>query len=79
MGWMVVLNPDGLLPEISALVKRFTESVRVGRLAVTAEALIPDGRQPDPAAGAEPLAGLLARLIGIPPGLLARLIGIPPT
>ena len=48
-----------------------TEPVRVGRLAVTAEALVPAGRQLNPAGGAEPFATLLARLIGAAPDVTA--------
>jgi len=48
-----------------------TEPVRVGRLAVTAEALIPEGHQLNPAGGAEPFAALLARLIGTAPAVTA--------
>ena len=48
-----------------------TGPVRAGRLTVTAEVMIPDGHQLDPAGGAEPFAGLLARLIGTAPDVTA--------
>jgi len=48
-----------------------TEPVRVGCLTITAEALVPDGHQLNPAGGTEPFAALLARLIDAAPAVTA--------